>query len=242
MLYDVRQFATGDGSGCSVVRPSLQEATRQASGATAGTFDAWGSWVPVPGSPDTYFDEYRIVSYGVRVWSVTSPTNSSGTVSLFTQTGDIETSIPYGSYFYTDVTRSMLYDYQSTWVGKPLGNAAMLYHSLATTDVPGWSELAIAYRGATPGDLSINLTYEVVYNCELLCDPQSLFTRASTTASPHVPHIEELTDDTITKIPHSIEGPYHKASETIMQIAMETVEAFVASAAPQAIEYLVGLL
>lgn len=112
------------GTKVCLIQPSL-ESTLRTNQTNVGQTVAGGQWNGAEDSPDftaldAAFDKYRIVSWGVRVYSTLAPTDQAGSFKLITlpETPDYTASFSYGGSLFEDTVSLPLSDKDIHWISK----------------------------------------------------------------------------------------------------------------------------
>jgi hypothetical protein len=223
------------------IRPQLASAFRAATGMTGTTFDTWNAGVPMPGYDASRFSGYRVVSYGVKFYSVTSPTASSGFAGVITTNGNSFQDMDVASSLYIDHARAPLYTLIGTWIAKPEGMARTTFVDI-TDPALGWSEVAIYVGGTEIVGARQNLVLEIIINAELHPQEGDVFAQTVSLASPDVPAVNHITANVVPKIPDTFSSKNQDSTPAIWKYAMEAVEAFARIAGPLAVEGIIALI
>jgi len=178
------------GTAALLLKPRLKSGLYVAPTISAsGTITSWGSSSDNTDytSTDASFDRYRIVSWGVRITSVGSVTNSQGLLTVQTHTNDSGApSVPFqatASAMRRD-TYPVNQNLDVAWVSEPLHNRAREFVPVATTAQEfsyNFTYPAIWVTGSTATN-SINV--EMFMNLELLGLSGTVGERLGTAAAP----------------------------------------------------------
>jgi len=132
------------------------------------------------------FSTYRIVSWGVKIYSTLAPTAQSGYFTMITDP-KFAVGADGDSSFYEETLSYPTSEKTVQWVSKPMGNSYLDYHAIATPVLP-WDSLMIMGVGlpATTSDVFI---VEVFFNIECQVALGALTSAIATPAAAHKPHI-----------------------------------------------------
>jgi len=178
---------TGGFGGC-IVRPNPTSGTVW----TAATADATGilTWSGPFTDPDVAqitaaADTYRIVSFGVRVYSLLAPTAQSGYIKVMTTPSIVSTAAPF-------LTSGGLFERVETfptansdihWISSPVGTTWKEYLPIGT--IASYENVAIYLAGLPVSSTAMQL--ELIYNLELQAKPGDLTSALATNALAHNP-------------------------------------------------------
>lgn len=111
--------------------------------------------------------EYRIVSFGVRIYNSAAPTAQEGIIRLMTQYTDYSaaTAYNYGSSLYEDTIVLPAAQKEIYWVAKPNGPEALNFRPW--TSASDWNAILIVCENI---NTSAAINFEVVMHLE--CTPQ----------------------------------------------------------------------
>jgi hypothetical protein len=140
---------------------------------------------------------FRIVSWGVRVYSTLPPTQQSGYYRFITvPESAFATPFTYASSLFEEVKAYPLTDTTVHWISKPIGTTWKEYKAYNTT--MDWERLVVVADGL-PSSVAGAITVEVVFNIEAQPNLGSITGALSTQALPHKPHVLSAAAQTLAK-------------------------------------------
>lgn len=125
------------------------------------------------------FSAYRIVSWGVRVYSIIAPTVATGQVRFITSNTYITTGDVYTGNLFQQVSNFPVYDSDIYWISTPRGTTWKEYVPLTTSS--NWTHLVI-YADALPNTTK-SLSFEFVMNIECIVKYATLSATIATPAA-----------------------------------------------------------
>jgi hypothetical protein len=131
------------------------------------------------------FSKYRIVSFGVKVYSTLAPTAQSGYFSMITAPV-FAANTNTGSSFWEEVLNYPTTETGVQWVSKPVGNQYLDYVDIA--DDASWDHLVVFASGLPISTLNA-VQVEIFLNLECQVALGTLASAIATPAAPHRPHI-----------------------------------------------------
>lgn len=174
-------------------------------GSTTITGSSGGAWSyvddPSQASLATAFADLRVVSAGIRVYSIVAPTAASGVVGIIGSRYMPDSTLDISSLNYPRVLVKSLYEYDNYATFQRLneadgfvgvGSAATDYETL-TVFIDG---------GPVSSDVAV---IEVVLNYELIPIADNFLARLATPSAKHVPQIESMAHNSSAIIP--LENP-----------------------------------
>jgi hypothetical protein len=179
----------GGGYSCCKVRPSPNTLTALATSISSGgdgtptfaTPDAWTNY----GTLDDQCQQYRIVTFGVRIMGNVNMDASSGFIRA--QTIPDGTSTACASSLVLDLKAERLQGAEITWIAKPQNDNYLLFQDL-DTDLSGtWPVLQISTNGAAGADIA-QFVVDIVMNIEFI--PKAEVAALAKPALVHNPYIE----------------------------------------------------
>jgi len=178
------------------VRPTLAEVTTTATTVSGYTFTTMGTPVAVADNTAiaAQFSKYRIVSWGVKVYSTLAPTNQSGYFTMITDP-TLAAGMSANSAFYEEVLTYPTTETTVQWISKPVGNSYLDYIDIASAH--SWDELAI-YGDLLPASGAV-LQIEVFFNLECQVKISAISAAIATPAADHKPHILTALGDVAKK-------------------------------------------
>lgn len=235
----ISQYATGTGKGCKQFTASLAGCSRLATGDTGGTFDAWGSAEAMTGYSATDFSSYRIVSWGVKFWTISSPTTTEGVIGVITTNGTTFADLDSESTLYPSHERMSAYDCIGEWHSKPEGVVSQSFVDI-TAAAEGWSGMSCYFTSAAVVNGGTPIVGEIIYNVEFHAASDNLFAQAMSSPSPDLPEVRRIAANVLPNIP---DVAYKKDSgRSIWSYVSEAVTNFAIAAGPTALEVLVAML
>jgi len=194
-VHSVRQItltSDANGHGAVVIKPTWLDSYYDGPTITAAN-DMTAIGASVSGSfySATAYAEYRIVSVGVRVRSIASPTTASGIVRIYcdnnvTSTG-YDLTRPQDHY---ESLSTPLYQCNVVAVSEPTGIESLetLKIDTAGVDARGWTSITVSVDGV-PATTAV-LELEIVHNFEAIPAPEGGFVHHAQKPAPHLPMIE----------------------------------------------------
>lgn len=187
-----RHTLTADAAGraASLVNPSLREHSWGPATFTATTVTLASMATATAISDYTAFstavDEYRVVSWGVRIYSTDAPLNQAGEIAVITlpeepPTYSGATVADTGSLF-ENISRFPVAGANVHWISKPVGVAWKEYRNVNL--YPSYESVLLVVRGAAAGQ---TFTVETFINVEAQPKLASLTAVISTKAADHHP-------------------------------------------------------
>jgi hypothetical protein len=208
---------TNTGKSVLEVRGSLKHAFRASAGITGNTVTSWGATSDMPEYANLAAADakYRIVSFGVHIFGIMTPTEAKGTVSLVTQTPITDDSFALDSEMYLDVNRNAMSGYDAYWVAKP-SDIQFDFVDVANRN-ESMTTLTIVIDGSTAGQGNVPaLGVEVIMNIEWYPELTSIYSRLSTPPHPAENKIAEA----VTNTQSALNFVYnHLPTKEISQIA-----------------------
>jgi hypothetical protein len=193
LTYQVRKFqhiSTDANGQCTVlVTPRVTDMGRTAATYTGSTVATWNAYFDAPNATDltTEFSRYRVVSAGVRVFSIVAPLSASGSVVVQVSRNAAE-SPDITSYAYEEVYHTPLKGADLVWVTKP---AEEFDHYRDITYGGAYIHSSVAYISVYGGPATTPVIgLEWILNLELIPKADTYAAQLTTDAAPHVPPIE----------------------------------------------------
>jgi hypothetical protein len=135
-------------------------------------------------------DSYRIVSWGIRVFSPLSPLDQHGEVTLITLPDDavnyFGANVAFSGSLFEGVSRYPMANCDIHWVSKPKGNRWMDYTAVANS-FPAYDSVLVVLTGAKATQTQA-LIIESFINIEAQPTLLSISSLVSTPAADHHPH------------------------------------------------------
>jgi hypothetical protein len=178
-----------NGRGALVVRPNPSAAFTTGNVITGTQVSSW--------NPDGQLSDYtaiaagaskyRLVSWGVRIFSELAPTNQSGAFRVITTpTNNTGVAFTYASSFFEEVKMFPTATEPVYWTSKTVGNQYREYIDL--TSRADWEQVSIIAYGL-PASTANCFVVEVVYNFEIQPSLGQLTGSLATPAADHKPHV-----------------------------------------------------
>jgi hypothetical protein len=198
-LWDIHTFsATGTNFACGI-QPALRNNIYTALTIVSSTVTAWnpGQDITDYSALSSAIHQFRIVSWGVRVFSTLAPTDQSGYFRIITlPESNFGSALNYGSTFFEEVKAYPLSDTTVHWISKPIGTAWKEYKDVSAT--MDWDRVLVVANGL-PSGASGAITVEVVYNIEVQPNIGSITGSLATPALEHKPHVLTAAANTLAK-------------------------------------------
>lgn len=177
------------GLGALRIRPSLSETFKPGATFSGSSVDTWGGSVNVGDylAVSSAADKFRIVSWGVRVYSQLAPTEQKGSVRYITTPETTSSAaFDYGTSFFEEKKIYPVSEDAVHWTSKPVGNVWKEYISMS--EAHSWDYLTLVGTGMQASEADA-ITVEIVFNLE--CQPNlgSISGALSNEAAPHKPHV-----------------------------------------------------
>lgn len=141
-------------------------------------------------------EAYRIVSWGVRIYSQLAPTDQSGQFRVITTPEEPITPFLYNTSFFEEIKVYPTTEDSVHWTSKPIGTAHKEYIPMA--DAASWDWVVIIADGL-PVTTASAFTVEIVFNLEVQPNFGSITGALSTPASPHKPHVLSAAGEVLSK-------------------------------------------
>jgi hypothetical protein len=211
LFLSLTTLATGDAA--LSIRPGMGAMYAAATSISGGvpTFPA-ASTSPNYASIAASFTEYRVVSFGVRVFGSCSLNASQGVVMLGTQNTAGASNI--GSSNFSDVLRLPLNDCEATWVGRLEGAENEFFPIANNAD---FTNLIIGVTGAAASTAVLGV--EVTMNVELVASIDQFISRMVSSPSPSVPQIMAAAQQVARKVKPAQAGTVAARSKSYMELA-----------------------
>lgn len=135
------------------------------------------------------FNEFRVVSWGVRVYSNLPATEAQGTLKFMTiseQSGYFPSNRDFSGTLFQEVENFPVYNSDVYWVSTPLGVGWKDY--IPMQSVASWTS-CVVHASGLPASKGSALVVEVVYNVEFSVDLNSIASRIATPAAVHNPMV-----------------------------------------------------
>jgi hypothetical protein len=131
------------------------------------------------------FEKYRIVSWGVKVYSTLAPTNQSGFFTVMTNPLFAD-GMDAASCFYEEVRTFPVTESSVQWISKPVGNSYLDYASIASAG--SWDECCV-FASGLPASTSGCIQLEVYFNLECQVQLGAITSTIATPAADSKPHL-----------------------------------------------------
>jgi len=168
------------------IKPSLAEVFSIGSN-TGGIITSFAAPTALPDNTAlaAQFSKYRIVSFGVKVYSTLAPTSQSGYFTAITGpvfAANTDTS----SSFWEEILSYPTTELGVQWVSKPVGNAYLDYVDIG--DDCSWDHLVL-FAAGLPASTNGAIQIEVYMNLECQVALGTIASAIATPAASHKPHI-----------------------------------------------------
>jgi len=184
-----RKHISTDTNGLTAIRikPSLAETYSVASTITGSVITTLASATAIADNTAlaAQFGDYRIVSWGVKIFSTVAPTDQSGHFSMITNpsfTNGADTA----SSFFEETLAFPTTETTVQWISKPVGNSYLDYQDI--TSECSWDHLLI-YGSGLPASTTAVFSIEVFFNLECQVKLGAISAAIATPAADHKPHI-----------------------------------------------------
>lgn len=141
------------------------------------------------------FHRFRIVSYGLRVYSTLAPTDQAGSYKIITLPETPGNGWSWAGGMFEDTVSLPLSEKNIHWIAKPIGVDYKGYSQPA--DTLFWNRCAIIVEGAN--GTADAVTVEIVLNLEATINIGSITSTMATPAEDHSPHVMAATSRVRTK-------------------------------------------
>jgi hypothetical protein len=212
------------GNAAIMLRPSVAAAYKVATSFASSVVTAESTFAdPNAVNLAGEFRQYRIVSAGVHVVSITGATANSGGM---VQVARLTDSTFVGEYKidlmnYPEVQRGPVYGYDKYHTFTSSGSAQS--YNLTTGSALGWDLMVVQVTGAAASTSVLEI--EFFYNYELLCDTSSFTSQIAGQAAPHVPKVEALAFNAKALIPLGMNS-VEKVTKVVSKHVKEKVDAW----------------
>jgi hypothetical protein len=207
-VKDTHLFSTDANGLCAFsVQANLNAVTRSATTFSSGVPTVYGASTAVAeyASYDSSFDQYRIVSFGVRVYSTLAPTEQSGAMRFITSAERATAGAPLTGGLFDSVDTYPVANGDIHWVSKPIGTTWKEYRDFGT--LGEYNALNVYIYGAK-ASVTDAFTVEIIFNLECTVNIGSVTAAMSTPGADHNPMA--LTAASKTHSKHS--GIHHRKS------------------------------
>lgn len=181
--------------------------------------------------------EVRLVSFGIRLISVLSATNSQGYVILGTMTNPVVGNVQsQGRTQYPESsTRPLTAGFETSWISKPTGAGAHNFHRVAGTTPPvnnamndfDWTSLSVEIVGGPTAGATTCLVAEIFANIEIAINETAGATGYGQLIAPAKPaNPVALTTQAVvqSKVPSLFDGPVAAMGKFIEQKASSVID------------------
>jgi len=187
-----------NGSAVVIVKPGMNGTFAHAdvTNTTTQEVTSWISGIDFPNYAEmsSAFSEYRIVSWGVRVYSTYAPTAQNGSYKIITLPGPPGTPFSWAGSLFEATTSLPFSEKDIHWISAPIGVQHKEY--IGMSSLASWDNLAVIVEGATPG---WGLTLEVVFNIECQIKALSIVSGMATPAADFDTHVVRAASKTRAK-------------------------------------------
>jgi len=239
----VQQAAsTSTGTAATQFKACLAELFRTTSTTAGNEITSFSAWQAVPGYNATTFSGYRITSWGVHMYTVSTPSTADGVTVLLEHMGAPPGTPDMSSTLYTKAQRDTRYNSEFTWTAKAEGDEVKIYKDISSTDPGGWPSVTCGGHWMTAVDGETVACVEAVLNCEMHVNAEQIWTGAMGKPSQSSEAAETLVANVNRDIPSMTVGKPEQHSAIVKQTAWDHIERFIDAAAPYAIDALLALL
>jgi len=188
------------------VRGRMASSLKQASLMTSSQVTTWDADENVTNYSEysTAFDRFRIVSWGIRMYSTLAPTEQAGTIRIITSPESANNGQNYDGSLFEEVVTIPLSTKDIFWVSKAQGISARDYVSYSTT-ANYWDSLFVAVTGAKAS--STALTMEITMNVEAQINFGSVTATLATPSATHKPHVMQAHSSVMSRVGSAILSP-----------------------------------
>lgn len=225
--FSVRGFATvpthAAGDRAFWFRPSLAALYNESAAITSGSVTTWSSDKTVPDftNLDTNFFEYRIVSFGVRVFGSANFDASKGAVTIATHSGDAPiTGLDIENSNYLDIQRYPINNCDVTWVSKPQG--AESYEFIDLANPCQRTGVVVIVTGAAASTTVAQIEY--VVNIELVPKVELFVARLATPPRQISPGVLKAAEMTLAEKSAITDGGVDKTGSGFWDTAGKVVD------------------
>lgn len=168
---------------------------------------------------------YRVVSFGVRYFSVVSPMNASGLVTVATA-GESGSAPDFDSADWVEVNRFPLASVEGQWIGKPRDDDFAMYNNYtsSSTITNYYTTLNLGVAGGPVGGATTVLGFEIIWNLECVLSSGNASVHLSTPAAPHNVTVEQASAGVLSNVPSHIPGPSSNVTAVIMKHATRALD------------------
>jgi hypothetical protein len=217
--YDL---AAGPGGvACCVIKPRPFDNVWCPGSTYSGTgVTTWGSFQQGPNvsTVTAAAGQYRIVSWGIRVFSQLAPTNQSGHIRFITSTEDVNTGAAFtttGS-FYEEISEYAVAGSNIHWVSKPVGIEWKEY--IPISSLASYEQLVIYATGLPASSDAFRV--EVTFNVELQPKPNEIAAALATAALVSKPHVLQAASHVHANRPKHYNGSTNSFSNILRGLAV----------------------
>jgi len=213
------------------LNPSLAEAWNSPT-AIGGTNITFGTMQPINDytAVAAAFGKYRIVSWGVRIYSIQAPTEQSGNMKFMTLPFAIEAgTFAYGGSFFEEVNFTGVANGDVHWISKPIGNQYLDYVDIDSTH--SWNSLVV-YIDGCPEDTVNVFRAEVFYNLECQVKLSSVSASLATKADDHNPTLLAAASNVHNRRDHIHKGSTSSLGTKLWGLAKNCLADLASSAVP----------
>jgi len=187
-----------NGRGAISVRPFTSSTWLTSNVMTATQVTSWNAAFGIADATaiNTAADSFRIVSWGIRVYSQLAPTNQSGQFRVITTPETPGAPFLYNTSFFEETKVYPVTEQSVHWISKPIGVGWKEYIALANE--ASWERVTIVADGL-PVSTSSALVVELVFNLELQPNLGSITGAIANEAAPHKPHVLAAAGEVLSK-------------------------------------------
>jgi hypothetical protein len=221
MFHSFSSLSLGHGAIFIPGHPNF--AYRTAATFTGTSVNTWNTTVKIPDYTTlaTLYDEFRIVSYGVRLFCQANPTESKGTLLLATL-NELPVSPDIEGSLYAEYDRVAISECDANWIGRRVGSQSAQWNSFADTTNFDMTTLFVGITGCTASTAVLGV--EIVINYELSPIQGTAATHVATPSPPSNPAVAHVVQNVTTSQPSTALVPTAKRSSNIWDLAMKAVD------------------
>lgn len=222
------QTSNASSQGFVQVRPDPMNANLASFGVAAGALNTVATNTINPDAA-AYINsaaEYRIVSFGVRVYNILPALTTQGTVRLITMNRSAQNGDVITSNLFSEIQEFPLYGLDVHWVSKPIGVEYKSYINDVSNH--SWQMMGVFLDGV-PASTEV-LRLEVVYNIEAIPRFGSIPASISTPGLPSNP--QQLAAASAVHSKHKNSHPSQSVWSVFEQLALGAVSTVANAAFP----------
>jgi len=220
--YQVKMFhtITSDANGhYAILIPGNPNQAYRVGVVSAGSIvTSWGTNVTIPDYSNmvNLYEQFRIVSFGVRFFCSANTNESKGTTGSIT-VEEVPTSMDLASDQFVEIIRTPLAGADYTWVSKPTGPQSHSWTDFDVTVDKHNTSLVLSGTGVT-ASTAIG-AMEITVNYELTPIQGTSIVRLATPAAPANPVVETVAANATRSQPSTSLVPHQERSKTFWDFA-----------------------